>query len=77
MRITIAVHGHLRQTSGVGQDELSFMLPDAGGLRVRDILESINVFEEEVKDVLLNGRKARMDSLLRGQVKIELFPKGR
>jgi len=77
MRITISVHGHLRQTSGVGQDELTFTLPDAGGLRVRDVLGSINVFEEEVKEVLLNGRKARMDSLLRGRVKVELFPKGR
>jgi hypothetical protein len=77
MRITIAVHGHLQQTSGVGQDELTFMLPDAGGMRVRDILDSINIFEEEVKDVLLNGRKARMDSLLHGRMKIELFPKGR
>lgn len=77
MRITIAVHGHLRQTSGVGQDELTFALPDAGGLRVRDLLESINVFEEEVKEVLMNGRKARMDSILHGRARIEFFPKGR
>jgi hypothetical protein len=77
MRITIAVHGHLRGTSGVGQDEISFTLPDAGGLRVRDILESINVFEEEVKEVVLNGKKARVDTILRGTMKIELYPKGR
>jgi hypothetical protein len=77
MRITIAVHGHLRQTSGMGQDELSFTLPDAGGLRVRDILQSINVFEEEVKEIVLNGKKARLDSLLRGHAKLEFFPKGR
>ena len=77
MRVTIAVHGHLRQTSGVGQDELTFTLPDAGGLRVRDLLESINVFEEEVKEVLMNGRKARADTLLRGRVRLDLFPKGR
>ena len=75
MRITIAVHGHLRQTSGVGNDELTFTLPDAGGLRVRDILESINVFEEEVKEIVLNGRKARMDTILRGRAKVEFFPK--
>ena len=75
MRITIAVHGHLRQTSGVGNDELTFTLPDAGGLRVRDILESINVFEEEVKEIILNGRKARMDTILRGRAKVEFFPK--
>ena len=77
MRITIAVHGHLCQTSGVGQDELTFTLPDAGGLRVRDILETINVFEEEVKEVMMNGRKARMDTILRGRAVIEFFPKGK
>jgi hypothetical protein len=77
MRVTIAVHGHLRQTSGVGQDELTFTLPDAGGLRVRDLLESINIFEEEVKEVMMNGRKARMDSILHGRARIEFHPKRR
>ncbi len=77
MRVTIAVHGHLRGTSGVGQDELSFTLPDVGGMRVRDILETINIFEEEVKEVHMNGKKARMDSTLRGRVKLDFFPKGR
>jgi len=77
MRITVAVHGHLRQTSGVGHDEMSFTLPDAGGLRIRDILETLNIWEEEVKEVVLNGRKARMDSTLRGRVRLEFFPKRR
>ena len=77
MRVTITVHGHLRQTSGVGQDELSFTLPDTGGMRVRDILESINVFEEEVKEVTMNGRPARMDTILRTRTRLEFFPKGR
>jgi hypothetical protein len=77
MRITISVHGHLCQTSGVGQDELSFTLPDTGGMRIRDILETINVFEEEVKEVTLNGKRARMDTTLRTRSRIEFFPKGR
>jgi hypothetical protein len=77
MRITIAVHGHLRQTSGVGQDELSFTIPDAGGVRIRDILETLNIFEEEVKQVTLNGRPARMDSTLRGRARLEFFPRRR
>ncbi len=77
MRVTIAVHGHLRQTSSVGQDELSFTLPDTGGLRVRDLLDTLNIFEEEIKDVTLNGRPARMDSTLRGRARVEFFPKRR
>ncbi len=77
MRVTVAVHGHLRHTSGVGHEELSFSLPDAGGVRIRDILDTLNIFEEEVREVKLNGRPARMDSTLRGRVRLEFFPKGR
>jgi len=77
MRITISVHGHLCQTSGVGQDELTFTLPDTGGMRIRDLLETLNIFEEEVKEVLLNGKRARMDSTLRTRSRIEFFPRTR
>lgn len=77
MRVTITVHGHLRQTSGVGQDELSFTLPDTGGMRIRDLLETLNIFEEEVKDIIMNGQRARMDTILRTRSKIEFFPKRR
>ena len=77
MRLTIAVHGHLRETSAIGQDEVTFTLPDAGSLRVRDILEILNIFEEEVKDVTINGRKGRVDSGLHGRSKLEIYPKDR
>jgi len=77
MRITIAVHGHFRQTSAVGQDELSVTLPDAGGMRIRDLLETLNIFEEEIKQISLNGKQARLDTKLRGRARLELFPKRR
>ena len=77
MRITIAVHGHLKRTSSVGTDELTFAVPDAGGLRIRDLLETLNIFEEEIKYVELNGKRARIDAGLRGRVRIEFFPKKR
>ena len=77
MRITISVHGHLCQTSGVGQDELSFTLPDTGGMRIRDLLETLNIFEEEVKEVVLNGKRARMDTTLRTRSRLEFFPRRR
>lgn len=74
MRITIAVHGHLQRVSGMGQEEITFVLPDAGGVRIRDLLTSLNVVEEEVKETQLNGRKVRLDTLLHGQMRIDLFP---
>jgi len=77
MRLTIVVHGHLQQTSAIGQDEVTFTLPDADSLRVREILEILNIFEEEVRELTLNGRQARMDSGLHGRCKLEIFPKDR
>ena len=77
MRVSVAVHGHLRQTSGVGSEEVSFTLPDAGGVRVRDVLETLNIWEEEIKEVVMNGKRARMDSTLRGRVHLEFFPRRR
>jgi hypothetical protein len=39
------------------------MLPDGG--RVRDLLQEVGLFDEEVKRVMINGRRARLDSSLR------------
>ena len=75
MRITITVHGHLRHTSTVGQDEFTFTLPDASGVRIRDLLETLNIIEEEIKEVTLDGRRVRMDRMLHGRMRIEFYPK--
>jgi hypothetical protein len=75
MRITIAVHGHLRETSAVGQDEMTFTLPDADGLRVRDLLETLNIIEEEIRQLTCNGRHGRLDEAVRHRMKIEFFPR--
>ncbi len=76
MRITVAVHGHFRNTSTIGQDEMSFTLPD-GGMRVRDLLESLNIVEEEIRQIVLNGRPGRLDEPVRHRVRIEFFPRER
>ncbi len=77
MRLTIAVHGHLQHTSAVGQDEMTLTFPDGDAIRVRDILEILNIFEEEVHALTINGRKARVDSALRGRARVEIFPRER
>jgi hypothetical protein len=77
MRITVAVHGHFRSTSSIGQDEMSFTLPDGGGLRVRDLLDTLNIIEEEIKQITLNGRNGRLDEPVRHRMRLELFPRER
>ncbi len=77
MRITVSVHGHFRSTSSIGQDEMSFTLPDGGGLRVRDLLETLNIVEEEIRQITLNGRSGRLDEPVRHRMRLEFFPRER
>jgi hypothetical protein len=77
MRITVAVHGHFRSTSSIGQDEMSFTLPDGGGLRVRDLLDTLNIIEEEIRQIILNGRSGRLDEPVRHRMRLEFFPRER
>ena len=77
MRITVSVHGHLRGTSSVGQEELELTFPDSGGVRIRDLLQDLNVLEEEVRRVTMNGRAVRFDTNMRHRVKIDVYPKER
>jgi hypothetical protein len=75
MRITVAVHGHLRDTSSIGQDELTMTLPDANALRIRDLLEPLNIVEEEVGEIIYNGRRVRLDTNIRHRAKVAFFPR--
>lgn len=77
MRITVAVHGHFKSTSSVGQEEATYTFPDGGGLRIRDLLETINIIEEEIREIILNGRHARLDEPLRHRIRLDFYPKHR
>ena len=77
MRISVLMHGHLQSTSSVGQDELELTLPDSGNVRIRDLLHDLNVLEEEIRRVTMNGRAVRFDTNLRHRAKIDVYPKQR
>lgn len=77
MRITVAVHGHFQSTSSIGQAEMSFTLPDGGGLRVRDLLDTLNIVEEEIRQINLNGRSGRLDEQVRHRMRLEFYPRER
>ena len=77
MRITVAVFGHFKSTSSVGQDETTYTFPDGNGMRIRDLLVTINLVEEEIRTVLLNGRPGRLDEPLRHRIRLEFYPKER
>lgn len=56
---------------------MSFTLPDGGGMRVRDLLETLNIIEEEIRQITLNGRNGRLDEQVRHRMRLEFFPRER
>jgi hypothetical protein len=56
---------------------MSVTLPDADGLRIRDLLETLNIVEEEIRQVTYNGRPGRMDEQVRHRARLEFFPRER
>ena len=77
MRITVSVFGHFRSTSSVGQEEATYTFPDGAGMRIRDLLVTLNIIEEEIRTILINGRHGRLDEPVRHRVKLEFHPKER
>ena len=71
MRITIEANGHLKRTSSIGSTRRDY---DAShGTTVRDLLSEFNICESEVRRVLCNGKRARLDTRLRARDHLELF----
>jgi hypothetical protein len=76
VRITIAVHGSLQRTSTVGREEMTITVPDHGSFRIRDLLENLYIVEDEIKQIIVNGRRDRLDGGLRNRMRLEFFPRG-
>ena len=53
----------LGRNSKVGREGGEVSLPD--GVRVRDLLREVGLFDEEVRRVLVNGKRARLDTSLK------------
>jgi hypothetical protein len=54
-----------------------YTFPDGTGMRIRDLLLELNIIEEEVRQIMFNGRPARLDEPVRHRVRLEFFPKDR
>ena len=70
LRVRIVPRGKLAKNSRISADGLEVTLP-AGG-RVRDLLSEVGLFDEEVRRVLVNGRRGRLDQTLRRNDVIEV-----
>jgi sulfur carrier protein ThiS len=63
LRVRIVPCTKLARNSKVSREGGEVAIPDGG--RVRDLLQEVGLFDEEVKRVMINGRRARLDSSLR------------
>lgn len=76
MRVTFHAHGYFRFTSTIGEDGMILTLPDSSAHRIRDLLPTFNVLEEEIERVTLNGEKTRVDHRVSNADRVDFYPKG-
>jgi hypothetical protein len=69
-RVRVTVSGKLVNHSRVQLEGADLSLPE--GARVRDMLTEVGVFDDEVKQVTINGRRGRLDQGLRRNDVVEL-----
>jgi sulfur carrier protein ThiS len=70
LRVRILPCARLARNSKVGREGGEITLPDGG--RVRDLLQEVGLFDEEVRRVMINGRRARLDTSLKRNDVVEL-----
>jgi sulfur carrier protein ThiS len=71
LRVRVVPRGKLAANSRLSADGLDVALQD--GMRVRDLLVELGLFDEEVRRVVVNGRRGRLDQTLRRNDMVELF----
>lgn len=63
LRVRVLPCPKLARNSRIGREGGDVVLPSGG--RVRDLLVEVGLFDEEVRRVMINGRRARLDTSLR------------
>jgi sulfur carrier protein ThiS len=72
LRVRVVPHGRLAKNSRISSEGQALTMP--AGSRIRDVLIQVGLFDEEVKRVMVNGRRARLDTAVRRDDLIELHP---
>ena len=69
-KVWVSAHGRLAKNSRIGRDSIEVALPEGG--RVSDLLLEVGLFDEEVRRVTVNGRRARLDRALQRDDVVEV-----
>jgi len=70
-RVKVMARGRLAKNSRIQLEGTEVTLPEGG--RVRDLLVEVGLFDEEVREVVVNGRRARLDRALHRDDRVELY----
>jgi len=76
LRVSFFSHGYFRFTSAIGEDGMRLTLPDSAVYRIRDLLPTFNILEEEIESVTINNKKTRVDRRVTNSDRVDLYPKG-
>ena len=71
MKISIQVYGNLRSTSTVGPAKTEYHTNP--GATVRDLLSELNIWESDIRRVLVNGQEVRLNAKLRARDSLEFY----
>lgn len=69
-RVRVVPYGRLAKDSPISSEGMEVSLPE--GARVRELLSEVGLFDEEVRSVLVNGRRGRLDQKLRRNDVVEV-----
>ncbi len=69
-RVRVTVSGKLVNNSRIHLEGADLSMPE--GARVRDVLTEVGLFDDEVKQVTINGRRGRLDQSLRRNDVVDL-----
>jgi hypothetical protein len=70
-RVRVVPRGKLAKESRVALEGVDLTLPE--GATVRDMLSEVGMFDQEIRRVTVNGKRGRMDQVLRRNDVIELY----
>ena len=69
-RVRVVPRGRLAKDSRVSRQGMEIKVPE--GARVRELLAEVGLFDEEVRRVLVNGHRGRLDQRLRRNDVVEV-----
>jgi molybdopterin converting factor small subunit len=72
IRITVLLGGNLRKEAGEGRQEFAVELTP--GAQVEDLLSRLDLPQDRVKMIMVNGRGATLDTPIADGDRVALFP---